>query len=57
MSATNERTVNDELRFLLHPADRRDIPVPGFPPHDALMYTCAPRLAAGSITRFADENG
>ena len=37
MSTANERTVNEELRFLLHPADKRDIPVPGFPPHDALI--------------------
>lgn len=37
MSRTDSRTVSDELRFLSHPADLRDIPVPGFPTHDALV--------------------
>lgn len=37
MNHTTSRTVNEELRFLLHPADLRDVPVPGFPPHDALV--------------------
>lgn len=37
MTTTASGTVRDELRFLLHPADERDVPVPGFPTHDALI--------------------
>jgi hypothetical protein len=33
---TTEHTVASDLRFLLHPADERDIPVPGFPSGNAL---------------------
>jgi RNA polymerase sigma factor (sigma-70 family) len=37
MTKTASGTIRDELRFLLHPADGRDVPVPGFPTHDALV--------------------
>ena len=37
MTKTATGTVRDELWFLLHPADDRDVPVPGFPTHDALV--------------------
>jgi RNA polymerase sigma factor (sigma-70 family) len=45
MTKTTSGTVRDELRFLLHPADDRDVPVPGFPTHDALVAWAQSRPA------------
>jgi hypothetical protein len=36
-TTTNAPRVAQDLRLLLHPADDRDVPVPGFPTHDALV--------------------
>lgn len=45
MTTTASGSVRDELTFLLHPADDRDVPVPGFPTHDALVAWARSRPA------------
>lgn len=45
MTKTASGTVRHELRFLLHPADDRDVPVPGFPTHEALVAWARSRPA------------
>ncbi len=37
MTSSASGIVRGELGFLLHPADERDVPVPGFATHDALI--------------------
>ncbi len=45
MTKATSGNVREELRFLLHPADDRDVPVPGFPTHDALVAWARSRPA------------
>lgn len=54
MSATGATSVSNELHQLLHPADRRDMPTPGFPTHDALVVWARSKPAEAVIDAMVD---
>lgn len=54
MSTTSIRRVSEELHELLHPADPRDVPTPGFPTHEALIAWARSKPASAVIDAAVD---
>ena len=54
MSTTSIRRLGEELHELLHPADPRDVPTPGFPTHEALIAWARSKPARAVIDAAVD---